>query len=156
MTLYLVRHADAGSRRNWGGDDMIRPLTSEGRHQAADIAGLLVDFGVNRFLSSPYRRCIETIVPAAAARGVQTEITEALTEGPHDDAVRLVRSLAQATVAFCSHGDIIPGVLDVLATEDGLDLGKQPRCQKGSIWVLEPKAGKQGKFALATYIPPTR
>lgn len=156
MTLYLVRHADAGSRRNWAGDDTIRPLTSEGRHQAADIAGLLVDFGVQRFLSSPYRRCIETVAPAAAAQGVQTEIAEALTEGPHDEAVRLVRSLAGSDVALCSHGDIIPGVLDVLVSEDGIDLGKQARCQKGSIWILEPKAGKSRKFAVATYIPPTR
>ena len=34
MTLYLVRHGDAGSRSAWDGNDRDRPLNGRGRTQA--------------------------------------------------------------------------------------------------------------------------
>ncbi|NDG67366.1 MAG: NUDIX hydrolase, partial [Actinobacteria bacterium] len=34
MTIYLVRHAKAGSRKNWDDDDTQRPLVESGREQA--------------------------------------------------------------------------------------------------------------------------
>ncbi|MFW6010105.1 MAG: pantoate--beta-alanine ligase, partial [Actinomycetota bacterium] len=37
MTLLLVRHADAGDRAAWTGDDRARPLSATGREQALAI-----------------------------------------------------------------------------------------------------------------------
>ena len=51
--------------------------------------------------------------------------------------VALVRSLAGRNVALCSHGDVIPRVLEHLVVHDGLDLGHDPRWAKASMWVLE-------------------
>ena len=38
MSLFLVRHAKAGNRSEWQGDDHIRPLTPKGWRQAEAIA----------------------------------------------------------------------------------------------------------------------
>jgi phosphohistidine phosphatase SixA len=164
MTLFLVRHAHAGARSKWLADDRIRPLTLQGRHQAADMVTDLAELDVVQILSSPYRRCIETVAPLAAAIGVATEIHEALAEGPGAPAVNLVRQLARDhsthNIVLCSHGDIIPSVLEVLGLADGLSLGLDPRCQKGSTWILEPSVdstgASNGTFASASYVPPPR
>jgi broad specificity phosphatase PhoE len=156
VTIYLIRHADAGSRARWTSDDRLRPLTPEGRYQAADLAGLLHGVGIEAIRSSPYRRCIETVAPLAAATGLVAKVDLRLTEGPAAGALRLVRTLARedAQAALCSHGDVIPDVLAALQQEDGLNLGPAPRCQKGSIWVLD--ANDDGVFVKAAYVAPPK
>ncbi len=153
MTVLLLRHAQAGSRSDWRGDDRGRPLTREGRRQAADLVELLAEVPLTAVRTSPYRRCIETVAPIAARLGLPIVVDPALTEGPFDGALTLVRSSASDTVLLCSHGDVIPGVLNELVVADGLDLGPAPRCQKGSVWFLEPQPGTD-RFAVAAYAPP--
>jgi broad specificity phosphatase PhoE len=46
-TFYVIRHAKAGSRGNWTGDDRLRPLTKKGQKQAEDLVGQLESFAVN-------------------------------------------------------------------------------------------------------------
>jgi 8-oxo-(d)GTP phosphatase len=160
VPLILVRHAQAGSRSGFDGDDTLRPLTGRGRHQAADIAGLLLDLVGDRpviLRSSPYRRCVETVAPYAAATGLGLQVESWLAEGPSDDARGFVRSLASAmgerVEVWCSHGDIIPAILEMLAAQDDLKLGPDPRVQKGSIWILE--VGPDDHYTAASYIGPT-
>jgi broad specificity phosphatase PhoE len=154
MTVLLLRHAQAGSRSDWRGlDDRDRPLTREGRRQSADLVDLLGEISITEIRTSPYRRCMESVAPIAARLGLPVIIDDALAEGPSDDAVKLVRSSVPETVLLCSHGDVIPGVLSTLMVEDGLDLGPGPRCQKGSVWFLEPRPGS-ATFVAATYAPP--
>jgi broad specificity phosphatase PhoE len=156
MTLYLVRHAQAGSRSTWTGEnDELRPLTSEGRHQTANLVGMLELMPISRVFTSPYKRCIETAAPIAARFGCPLEIHHALAEGPFLEALSLARELIDEDVLFCSHGDIIPGLLDTFANVDDLDLGRQPRCQKASVWICEPDTDRQ-RFATATYLAPPR
>ena len=156
MTLFLLRHAQAGSRGRFDGDDVMRPLSSDGRHQAADIAGALSTMAITRVLSSPYRRCIETVAPTAAALGLLVEVEAALGEGPGAHAIDLARKLAVTDVVFCSHGDVVPAILEWIQMHDGVDLGREPRCQKGSVWMLEPDRDAPGRFLTATYLPPPR
>jgi 8-oxo-(d)GTP phosphatase len=160
VSLFLVRHAQAGSRSDFAGDDLLRPLTGRGRHQAADIAGLIVDMiGTDppTILSSPYRRCLETIAPLSAAVGVAVVVDPMLAEGPTDEARAQVRRIAAQVrnnhVVWCSHGDILPAVLEMLAAQDGLELGHDARVQKGSIWVLDVNADIV--FDRAVYLRPT-
>jgi broad specificity phosphatase PhoE len=156
MTLFLVRHAQAGSRAESNlPDDTLRPLTREGRHQAAALAGLLDDMGATSVYTSPYRRCVQTAVPLGAHLAVPVIETDDLGEGPADDAIQLVRKLANDSAALFSHGDIIPAVLEHLVANDSIDLGPSPRCQKGSIWMLETN-GFSDTFVKATYVPAWR
>jgi len=158
VTLLLVRHAEAESRSGWDGPDVLRPLSLRGRRQATGLVHVLGDRNVvSRLVSSPSLRCIETLSPMAATLGLALEVAGSLAEGTDPEAaVELARSGAAlpgtaGAVALCSHGDMIPAILEVLRAKDGIDLGQQPRCQKGSTWLLE---GKRGRFTTATYIPP--
>ena len=63
MTIHLVRHARAGSRSRWKGDDSLRPLSKVGRTQADGIAKRLANEPVDLIVSSPYLRCVDTVAP---------------------------------------------------------------------------------------------
>ncbi|HUE59507.1 MAG TPA: phosphoglycerate mutase family protein [Acidimicrobiales bacterium] len=152
MPVLLIRHADAGSRRDWQGSDRDRGLSKKGRRQAGALTPVVEKYAPKRLLSSPYLRCIQTLQPAAAALELPIEVCEELSEGRGDDALRLIRSLAVEDVALCTHGDVIPDVLTALADEDRLDLGPEPRQAKGSVWVLE---GSRLRFQGAEYLAPS-
>ena len=151
--LHLVRHADAGNRGAWVGDDFERPLDDFGAKQAEAIAVTLAERPVRRILSSPYVRCVDTVVPLGRALRLPVEASDELAEGSYvADALDLLGSLAAAEgdSVLCSHGDVIPGALWVLA-QYGLDIGDLGRCKKGSIWELEVV---DGRIVAATYRHP--
>jgi phosphohistidine phosphatase SixA len=128
VIVYLVRHARAGHRDGWQGDDRPRPLDERGRRQAQALVDQLSDRDFERILSSPYVRCVETVVPLAEARGVPVETDEALAEGAGAGAaLRLLRGAGEGVVA-CVHGD----VADELLGE---------RLKKGATAVLEVTEG---------------
>jgi 8-oxo-dGTP diphosphatase len=137
MAVLLVRHAVALARRKWTGPDELRPLTARGTRQAEELTALLAAYDIERVLSSPSVRCVDTLRPMAKDRGIEVEETGDLAEGAFHLALALVRGCAPSAAALCSHGDVIPWVLDRLAARDGLDLGPDPKCAKGSTWVLE-------------------
>jgi 8-oxo-dGTP diphosphatase len=151
VAVLLIRHAQAGSRSEWIGDDRERPLSPKGRRQAEDLVKILEPYAPQRILSSPYVRCVDTVSPLADRLGLRAEPFEELAEGHGGEALKLVRRLAEEKVAICTHGDVIPEVLVALADEDRLDLGPSPRQAKGSVWILETR---KGRFKKATYIPP--
>ena len=72
-TILLVRHAKAGSRSQWGGDDDERPLSSSGREQAEHLGAFLPLFGPERIVSAPPLRCRDTIAPLAAELGLSVD-----------------------------------------------------------------------------------
>jgi phosphohistidine phosphatase SixA len=108
VTSVLLRHAAAGHRAHWDGDDFHRPLDAEGRRQAAALVELLRPLGVRRVVSSPYVRCLETVRPLAAALEVPVEPDDRLAEGAGPGAVELLR---EDGVVCCTHGDIVESVL---------------------------------------------
>lgn len=150
-TLRLLRHAAAGNREKWTGNDRERPLTKKGRRQATAIAEALGSAGIERIVTSPFLRCIETVEPLAAATGAKIEISEALAEGPDVDAAYdLVDSLVGANAVLCSHGDVIPATINRLVWL-GLSLESRFYCSKGSIWEIDID---RGKFGSGRYVPP--
>ena len=142
--LHLVRPADAGNRGAWVGDDFERPLDDHGQMQAEAIGAALASRPVRRILSSPYVRCVETVVPLGRTLGLPVETCDELAEGSYvNGAFELLGSLASAEgdAVLCSHGDVIPGLLWVL-DQYVLDIGELGRCKKGSIWELEVSDGR--------------
>jgi 8-oxo-dGTP diphosphatase len=152
MTVLLVRHAKAGSRKDWSGDDRLRPLSKPGHHQADGLVPLLVGYPITRVLSSPFIRCVQTVEPLASKLGLEVEAQPELAEAVDvDEPLRLVRRLAATTAVLCSHGDVIPSLLEALIDEDGLRLHGPDRWAKGSTWVLE---ANRDRFVVAQYLPP--
>ena len=152
MIVSLVRHAKASSRRSWSGADADRPLDATGRVQATTIADLFAGRPVKRVLSSPAQRCQQSVGQLAHQLGRSIELHPALAEGADPaSALRLIAGLVAAgeDSVLCSHGDIIPEVIDRLA-HDGVRIDGIRACAKGSTWDLE---ADQGVVVSARYLP---
>jgi 8-oxo-dGTP diphosphatase len=104
VTSVLLRHAAAGDREHWNGDDLHRPLDARGRREAEALVELLRPFGVRRVVSSPYVRCVQTVEPLAAALGLPLELDDRLAEGAGRAAFAL---LEEDGAVSCTHGDVV-------------------------------------------------
>ena len=144
MSIYLIRHASAGTRGSLGHHaDLDRPLDAVGHDQAAGIAANLGGLAITAIYTSRATRCRETVEPLGEAIGVSVVEHDALVEGQSATAaLHLARTLAQAntTAVLCSHGDIIPDMIQTLAREGTVIVG--PRAwAKGSTWELRTRGG---------------
>jgi 8-oxo-dGTP diphosphatase len=135
--IVLVRHAKAGRRADWRGDDRQRPLEQVGKAQADRLTDLLAVFGPDRIVSADLVRCTDTVQPLAARLGLQVQIDAAF----GDDAFRASASAAEdALMALakpgrvsivCSQGVTIPGLVDRVGR--GV---RDADTRKGAFWVL--------------------
>ncbi len=150
-TVFLIRHGLAGKRSRWEAPDATRPLDDDGRRQAKALRRLLQAFPVTRVVSSPYRRCVQTVAPLAKRLGVDLETDDALAEhqGP-EAAIDLIRSLRGESAVLSSHGDIIGGLIGHFAAE-GVPIEDALEWKKGSVWILETVDGHP---VSARYVPP--
>ena len=106
MPLLVIRHARAGDRDDWRGDDRQRPLDKRGRRQADALVEELEGYPLSRILSSPYDRCVQTVEPLATRRGLAIEQRDELGEGGQYNGAILVRSLIGQPAAVCVHGGL--------------------------------------------------
>ena len=147
--LYLIRHAKAGVRAAWERPDEERPLTRRGRKQALRLVERFDGLELGRVLSSPYVRCVQTVEPLAADRGLALEPEAALAEGvPVDEALALLAALDGRPAALCGHGREIQAMIDHLAGEGAAIQGTG--IAKGSVWVLDRELGR---IRTAHYLP---
>jgi 8-oxo-dGTP diphosphatase len=149
MDVFVVRHAKAGSRRKWDGDDTLRPLSRNGRTEAKRLVALLGETGVTRVLTSPYTRCVQTVEPLAGALGLEVELEDDLAEGAAWFHALALAEQADAPIVLCSHGDVIGDLMHHLSKR-GVPLDDD-RIEKGSTWVLQVEGGDVVK---ARYLPP--
>lgn len=154
MKLYLVRHAKAESRGSWWHEDVLRPLSDVGHGEAMGLVERLDGVPIARVISSPALRCRQTVEPLAARLGLTVEIEPRLGEGSSmSDAMALLGSLGNRPVVLCSHGDLIPGLVEKLAP-GALELeGGGGGVPKGSTWVFQ---GTLGETLRVAYLPPPR
>jgi 8-oxo-dGTP diphosphatase len=151
VTIYLIRHAHAGSRSGWGGDDIDRPLSERGEQQAAGILDALRGASIDRIYSSPYRRCLQTVEPLGATCGVKVRTAGPLAEGTAiDDVLSFIADQVPRDSALCTHGDLAPKVIRHLLNR-GMQADTGPVSQKGSIWVLDVE---KGRVVRGRYLPP--
>lgn len=134
--MLLIRHARAGDRAEWVGDDRLRPLDERGWRQAEELVDLLAEFPIERIISSPYDRCVQTVEPLARSRRLAIELREELGEEIQmTDGAKLVRALLGEDVAVCCHG----GLSDAVAGE---------RQKKGEVLVLAADADVKDRLRL--------
>jgi 8-oxo-(d)GTP phosphatase len=123
VTVVLLRHASAGRRSDWEGDDRLRPLDCRGHVQAEALREVLLAHAVTRVLSSPYVRCTQTVAPL----GLDVESDERLSEG----ASRL------ATVALLEELDHAVACTHVIENVLGLPLKKGAAAVLDGLQVVE-------------------
>jgi 8-oxo-dGTP diphosphatase len=140
--VYVVRHAKAGVRSAWRGPDQVRPLTRRGRKQARRLVDRFQGLDLGRIVSSPFVRCVQTVEPLAAARGLAVEPVAELREGVSvTDLVRAIASLDERPTVVCSHGTEIESMIDRFH-RDGATIEGARGIAKGSVWVLDREAGR--------------
>jgi phosphohistidine phosphatase SixA len=125
MPLILLRHAWAGSRDDWHTDDRDRPLDDRGREQARNVVSVLADFPIDEIHTSPYVRCVQTVEPLAAARGLELQLREELGEDHWHEGPAVLTELAGRDVVVCGHGGLDAVVPDA------------PKWKKGAAFVLD-------------------
>lgn len=146
-TVLLVRHAKAGQRSRYKGDDALRPLDAVGEKQAAALVSQLTAFGADTVHAANRRRCVQTVQPLADSLSVPITLEPLLSEEGYwdspGDARQRVLDIARlgGVQTVCSQGKVIPDLLQWWADRDGVELPPN-RNRKGSVWVLSLYDGK--------------
>ena len=155
-SIHLIRHAQAGSRARWEGDDELRPLSDRGERQAELIATALAPAGIDEVWTSRYVRCRQTVEPLGAALDVQVHDHATLAEGGWgtDALDALLAAVAEGrTVAACSHGDVLPSLV-AAAVRRGATLVGPPAPKKGGRYTCTVVDGQIDR--IIGYPPPDR
>ncbi|TQL34436.1 8-oxo-dGTP diphosphatase [Barrientosiimonas humi] len=119
--LLVVRHAQSMPRSQWSGEDGLRPLDPDGLARARALVPLLQTYGLDRLVSSPSVRCVDTVSPFAESAQVRVRTKKGLSEEGYEarpeKAVRHTDSALQRGVAaaLCTHRPLLPDVLGHLA-----------------------------------------
>jgi broad specificity phosphatase PhoE len=153
MYIYLVRHAHAGDRGP-GLRDLYRPLTDQGHQRAHDLVELFAEIDVDHLVSSPATRCQQTLGPLSHARGLEIAESDAIKEGADIvEAIDFLASLPGKRIVACSHGDMIPPIIEQL---QGLGMTVSGRgCERGSVWAIK-RSRKRRVWTEARYIGPKK
>lgn len=147
QTVMIVRHATAGSRTRYKGDDRQRPLDKHGRAQAESLVGQLLSFGAGELFAADRVRCQQTLDPLAEELGVEIRSEPALTEEAYADnreaGRQRILEIADATTnpVICTQGKVIPDLIAWWCESDGVRPDKS-RNRKGSTWVLSLAGGR--------------
>ena len=158
VPLIVARHASAGRKADWAGDDFARPLDAAGEADARVLAGLLACFApAARVISSPALRCTETVRPYAAGSGGTVEAEACLIphgRSPHfssrTEQAGALRHLLSALVAqrrpvvLCLHRENLPEVLAATCAALGAPAAvpADPALPKGGFWVAHAADGE--------------
>ena len=142
----IVRHASAGERSTWPGDDRERPLDPLGEDQADALIPLLAAYRIQRVLSADVLRCLETIGPYAGEARLTVDSEPLLSETGYaeqpDLAVdRLLELLgSHAASVVCSQGKTIPGLVTAACAMLGAKPPDDPSVRKAGLFVLHLQA----------------
>ena len=111
--VLLVRHAVAGNRSDWDGDDKERPLAETGWAQAEELVRLLSRFEVQHIVSADFVRSVQTVQPLADALGLPIKEEELFSElgypGQEHETLNRLRDMGASldTTVVCSQGGVI-------------------------------------------------
>lgn len=151
MSIYLVRHAKAGSRHHWDDDDRLRPLSARGKDQAESLGRRLQPLATGSLISSPYLRCVQTLECLAERLGKVVETDVRLAEGARFGGLTDMLADVPDGSVLCSHGDVIPETMMALERR-GCEFTTEPDWRKASTWVLD--RDEHGRVVSAACWPP--
>ncbi len=147
QTVMIVRHATAGSKARYKGDDRKRPLDKHGRAQAESLVGLLLSFGAGELFAAARVRCAQTLDPLSEELGVTISNEPELTEEAYADNRKAARhrilEIAASSVnpVICTQGRVIPDFIAWWCERDGVRPDSS-RNRKGGTWVMSLADGR--------------
>ena len=120
-SLIVLRHAKATPRSDWTDGEATRPLLPEGEVQAKRLVKLLKSYGPKRLVTSPWRRCLDTVKPYSKSckRKLvkRSQITEFKSKKNPKQARQLVEDVFKDTknALVCTHRPALPEVLEAVS-----------------------------------------
>ena len=131
--LLLLRHARAGTKIPDPAQDFGRGLDRDGEAIAARLPVAVVHHLVpSEILSSPYRRCVDTVRPLAKTLGLTIVEDARLARRCSGPELRDILQQLLANAVICTHGEIIEKVFDDPVS-----------CAKGAFWIIERRTGSR-------------
>ncbi len=146
-TVMIVRHATAGSKARYSGDDRERPLDKRGRAQAESLVGQLLSFGAGELFAADRVRCRQTLDPLAEELGTVIRSEPELTEEAYADNRKAGRRRVLEIAAtsdnpvICTQGKVIPDLIEWWCERDGVRPDKSGN-RKGSTWIMSLCEGR--------------
>jgi 8-oxo-dGTP diphosphatase len=143
--LIVLRHAKATPRSDWKGEEAKRPLLPEGLAHAKALPTLLAAYGPKVLITSPWKRCHDTIAPYAKQSKKtlveRSQLTELSNKRRPVSTKKVVEGLLGASKSglICTHRPALPSVLEPLSQSAKPDLRDQ---------ILEVAALRPGDFAV--------
>jgi 8-oxo-dGTP diphosphatase len=118
-------------------------LTNEGVLQAELLVEEFGELAFTELYSSPYSRCIETLEPLAERCGLEIKIDDRLSEATTYSAIdSFMLSLnPHGIIAACSHGNVVPAIVEKLVGRQVEYLPEPILSSKGSVWDIEVAQG---------------
>jgi 8-oxo-dGTP pyrophosphatase MutT (NUDIX family)/phosphohistidine phosphatase SixA len=169
FAIIALRHAKAEGESG-GEGDAARALTGRGTQQAEAIVSTLKAWAPKAILSSPAKRCMDTVSPLAKALRLDVKEAPALSqdawegggEPPADALDRLVakRIAKRKAVVLCSHSPVMPEILDAVVRHIGGErdgrLTRAAILTTAEFTVLHVATAKpeSGLVAMETHSPP--
>lgn len=166
-TFVLVRHARAVKRSVWNRpkerdaetDEATRPLTKDqGEVRARALVPVLAAYGVAQVITSPWRRCYDTVAPYTQAAGLELVTEPALTEAAHAAKPKAARKVVSKVlrrrdvpVAVCTHRPVLPTVMEAISDYAPGKLlrsvpDRDPWLKTGEIMVVHMARRPRGKI----------
>ena len=153
LTLYLVRHADAGDPSEWIGPDAERPLSGKGVKQVARLAATLLaaETRFDAIRHSPARRCVETATVLSAVLGVEATADARLANGPTlSDLDRMFDRKGVKRLALVGHEPSLSKIVAELTGTSGIAV------EKGALIRIDlPNGVAAGTGRLISVAPPS-
>jgi 8-oxo-dGTP diphosphatase len=139
----MVRHAHAGDRKKWTGNDALRPIDPQGQVVAEQLAVVLALFEPRRLIAATPLRCKQTLQPLADRLDLPIIADAAFAEPSdlHEVPAKVKIAVARLaelrddgmTTVIGSQGKVMPPLLALLESTDDPTPYKTP---KGGGWLL--------------------
>ncbi|MCU1513008.1 MAG: mismatch repair protein MutT [Microbacteriaceae bacterium] len=123
--VIVLRHGKAVPPGSWDGPDSTRPLLHRGLEQSQNVAPAIAAWGPVTLISSTATRCLTTIEPLATLMGLEVKAKAGISQDAYEDDTARVRHVVRKRLekkraaVICSHGPVIPQIIDEVAGGTG-------------------------------------
>ena len=125
FAIIALRHGKAVPPQSWGGPDSTRPLLQRGVDQALSVAPGIAAYRPAKLISSTAERCLRTIAPTARVTGLEVREKPQISQDAYQHGAAALSKLVakrlrkETTTVFCSHGPVLPQIIEAVVRATG-------------------------------------
>ncbi len=125
FAIIALRHGKAVPPAGWDGPDATRPLLHRGLEQSRSVAPAIAAWAPVKLMSSPAVRCLSTIDPVSVLTGLPVKLSKNIGQDAYEEGTAKVRKVVRNRIAkreavvLCSHGPVLPEIVEEVAGATG-------------------------------------